>query len=72
MKSIHKIHYSNSDNMGDVISESVDLVVTSPPYPMIQMWDDLFIKHNKLIITALKKGDGAKAFDLMHEVLDPV
>ena len=72
MKSIHKIHYSNSDNMGDVISESVDLIVTSPPYPMIQMWDDLFIKHNKLIMTALKKGDGAKAFELMHNVLDPV
>ncbi|WP_429997456.1 hypothetical protein, partial [Mycoplasmopsis bovis] len=22
--------------------ESVDLVITSPPYPMIKMWDEIF------------------------------
>jgi len=53
-------------------SSSVHLAVTSPPYPMIEMWDDMFVQQNKSIATALKHGDGLKAFELMHGILDRV
>ena len=51
---------------------SVHLVVTSPPYPMIEMWDDMFARQNKAILKALKLSDGFKAFELMHQTLDQV
>lgn len=41
-------------------SGSVALVVTSPPYPMIPQWDDLFA------------GWGARDFESMHRALDRV
>ena len=72
MKTNHKIIFSNSKKMGDVPSESVDLIVTSPPYPMIQMWDEMFCKQNPSIEAALKKAEGSAAFELMHKILDPV
>jgi DNA modification methylase len=49
---------------------SVDLVVTSPPYPMISMWDRMFGKLNPAIRAALKGADGGTAFELMHRELD--
>ncbi len=42
MATTHKIFFKNSINMSFVDDESIDLVVTSPPYPMIEMWDDIF------------------------------
>lgn len=51
---------------------SVDLVVTSPPYPMIEMWDEIFVKQNDRIGQALKRQDGPLAFELMHAELDRV
>jgi DNA modification methylase len=72
MKTNHKVIYSDSKNMETVTSESVDLMVTSPPYPMIAMWDEMFAQQSSSVKKALKKGDGANAFELMHQVLDPV
>ena len=34
-----RFFFNNSKNMGKILSESIDLVITSPPYPMIKMWD---------------------------------
>lgn len=51
---------------------SIDLVVTSPPYPMIEMWDDLFASQNPSIEFALANGNGSEAYDLMHKELNPV
>ena len=48
------------------------LVVTSPPYPMIAMWDDLFTAADSRIAGALATGDGGLAFELMHLQLDQV
>ena len=45
---------------------SVDLIVTSPPYPMIEMWDNLFVSMNNSI------SDSEDAFELMHQELDKV
>ena len=52
--------------------ESVELVVTSPPYPMIEMWDDTFRAQSADADAALADGDGPAAFAAMHEVLAPV
>ncbi|CAB1056703.1 modification methylase [Olavius sp. associated proteobacterium Delta 1] len=72
MRSTHKIYFNSSANMRAIPSSSVHLVVTSPPYPMIEMWDDMFVHQNNSIRNALKKGDGLKAFELMHKILDQV
>ena len=52
--------------------ESVELVVTSPPYPMIEMWDETFTRLDPAIGEALAEGAGATAYDLMHEALAAV
>ena len=72
MKSSHKIIFENSKKMADLPNESIDLVVTSPPYPMIEMWDEIFTAQNKKIGQALRKNDGPLAFELMHQELDKV
>ena len=53
----HKIIIGNSTNMTEVKTKSVHLVVTSPPYPMIKMWDKMFEKV------------GAKNYSQMHTYL---
>ena len=58
--------------MDSIASESVDLIVTSPPYPMIKMWDEMFFEQNPSIEDALKRSHGMKAFELMHKELDRV
>jgi DNA modification methylase len=68
----HQIYYQNSRGMEALESDSVDLVVTSPPYPMIEMWDAMFVDQNAEIGNALNKGDGPVAFELMHAELDAV
>jgi len=72
MKTHHRIFYADSSRLDHVESESVDLVVTSPPYPMIQMWDESFSLQDKKIRKSLDRGDGASAFEQMHRRLDRV
>ncbi|MFX1376528.1 MAG: DNA-methyltransferase [Promethearchaeota archaeon] len=47
-------------------------MVTSPPYPMIEMWDLDFSNSNDEIKQALEEGKGEKAYNLMHEELEKV
>ena len=72
MKTSHKILYQDVQDLKDITSESIDLVVTSPPYPMIGMWDDSFANQNPEIQKALTSGKGMLAYELMHEILDSV
>ena len=58
--------------MDEVPDYSVDLMITSPPYPMIEMWDEIFSKQNTAIGEALKDENGNKAFELMNKELDKV
>ena len=51
---------------------SFDLVLTSPPYPMIQMWDELFAQLSAPINRALQTLQAETAFELMHAELDRV
>lgn len=69
VKTQHKIYFKDCSKMEEIQTNTVDLVVTSPPYPMIEMWDNIFSEQNPLIKDALVKKDGFKAFGLMHEVL---
>ncbi|MEW6673987.1 MAG: site-specific DNA-methyltransferase [Thermodesulfobacteriota bacterium] len=72
MQTSHRILFSDARTIEAVSSNSVDLMVTSPPYPMIEMWDSLFSGQSPAVQAALKKGDGGEAFERMHQVLDPV
>lgn len=58
--------------MESLEDESVNLVVTSPPYPLIEMWDPLFGQMNPSISKALTTGEGSEAFELSHLELDKV
>ncbi len=72
MQTIHTLVQADSRNLDMLETESVDLVVTSPPYPMIQMWDDLFSNLNPKIKKYLQKENGYQAFELMHKELEKV
>jgi DNA modification methylase len=67
-----RIINDNARDMGGIASGSVDLVVTSPPYPMIEMWDGIFTAQDARIGEWLKAGRGREAFCLMHDLLDAV
>ncbi len=62
----HRIEFSDSRSLASIKNESIDLVVTSPPYPMIEMWDSLFSSLNPEIGEALERFDGSRAFELMN------
>ena len=53
--------------MGD---QTVDLVVTSPPYPMIEMWDDIWHPGKSTITKLIDKNKGLEAWEQMHLTLD--
>jgi DNA modification methylase len=72
MRTEHVLHVGDAATMDAVADESVELVVTSPPYPMIDLWDDLFAARDPDVRAALDAGDGDAAFELMHAQLDAV
>ena len=72
MQTKHKIIFADSRALTGIADDSVDLVVTSPPYPMIQMWDGLFSTMSKEAEDALRAHDGNAAFEAMHRELDKV
>ena len=72
MKTTHNILFQDARDLREIPSESVDLVVTSPPYPMIEMWDEMFSHQNPEIQKALLCGDGKQAYALIHQILDAV
>jgi DNA modification methylase len=68
----HAVVIGDSADLSFVADGSIALVVTSPPYPMIAMWDDHFRARDPAIGRALDADDGAGAFELMHRDLDRV
>ena len=56
--------------MSAVPSGSVQLVVTSPPYPMIEMWDNVFF--NPEIKRSFENKQYYVAYGLMHEELKAI
>jgi DNA modification methylase len=72
METTHRVAVGDARELDGIGDDSVELVVTSPPYPMIELWDDVFADLDPAIGAALDDGDGRRAFDLMHGVLDDV
>jgi len=72
LQTFHRIIFRDSRQLGLLDDESIDLVVTSPPYPMIEMWDALFASLNPDIGVYLERGDYRRAFESMHRLLDEV
>lgn len=68
----HHIFWGDATDLSPVADASVDLVVTSPPYPMIEMWDRVFKAQSAEVAQALSRGRGMAAFEAMHQVLDRV
>ncbi|HEY3274936.1 MAG TPA: site-specific DNA-methyltransferase [Methanocella sp.] len=68
----HRMFFKDARDMSEVPTGSVRLTVTSPPYPMIEMWDEMFGAMNPGIKNALAAGDGRRAHALMHGELDRV
>jgi DNA modification methylase len=66
MQTKHRILYDDARDLSKIESESINLVVTSPPYPMISMWDEVFSGMNPDIQSYLDSGDGFSAHKLMH------
>jgi modification methylase len=70
--STHKIIIGAAQNMQQVKNNSIELVMTSPPYPMIKMWDNIMSEQNPEIKNALENNNGSTAFELMHKELDKI
>lgn len=68
----HQIIIGAAQKMEQIKSNSIALVVTSPPYPMIAMWDEIMSDQNPKILEAFKNNNGPLAFELMHLELDRV
>ncbi|MFB6079408.1 MAG: site-specific DNA-methyltransferase [Haloferacaceae archaeon] len=72
METRHRVVVDDARRLDGISDDAVELVVTSPPYPMIEMWDDLFADLDPEVGERLASGDGRAAFDLMHRQLDEV
>ncbi len=60
MTSDYRVIIGDSRHMNEVADVSVHLVVTSPPYPMVAIWDDFFAEAS------------ADSYDEMHDYLNKV
>jgi modification methylase len=56
----------------ELAPNTIDLLVTSPPYPMIGMWDGAFSRSDPSVSELLREGRGMDAFEAMHLQLDQV
>ena len=72
MKTVHSIFNGSSKSMIELKDNSIDLVVTSPPYPMVSMWDECFISQNEEIGKSFENKDYINAWLGMHKVLEEI
>jgi len=70
VKTTHRLLTGDARDLDGVSDASVHLVVTSPPYPMVAMWDDAFRSMSSAAAAALDASDGGAAFEAMHVELD--
>ncbi len=75
----HTVIIGDSRSMREIEDESIHLVVTSPPYPMIEIWDSLFRNLDEKIDRLWRKMEASsrdeyvrEIYDLMHENLEMV
>jgi len=67
-----RVIIGNSNKLDKIKNKSVNLIITSPPYPMIKMWDDLFNSLNNKITQDLIETKPKTAFELMHKELEKI
>jgi len=72
METTHRVTVGDARTLTTIDDNAVELVVTSPPYPMIELWDELFTELDPAVSEALAAGDGRAAFEAMHAELDPI
>ena len=83
MKTTHKIIIGDATNMKEIEDNSVHLMITSPPYPMIEMWDDMFRSAIPEVDQIWKKMENEtddkkkeeyidRIYELIHEYLGKV
>ena len=79
MQTNHKIILGNSQKMTEIPDNSIQLIVTSPPYPMIAMWDKLFCEIEPTVAALWRKletkgndADVQQIYDAMHNYLAKV
>ncbi len=72
MRTTHTLHIGDARDLSALKTASVHLVVTSPPYPMIEMWDESFGLAGPEVSRQLAEGRGMAAFESMHGALDEV
>ena len=75
----HKIIIGNSQQMPEIANNSIQLMVTSPPYPMIKMWDTLFSKADPKIAGLFQTLEAqgreeivTQIYNAMHDYLSKV
>ncbi len=71
MQTEHKVYKASATIMKEIQNESVSLVVTSPPYPMIDMWDDSF-RTQTVSIDVEDEARVDNTFYDMHRILNDV
>lgn len=65
-----RVFFHSADHMKELESGSVQLVVTSPPYPMIEMWDHLF--ETLLHLPPGTFTEQTNPFEISHQFLDKI
>lgn len=70
MQTEHRILRADARELA--LHEEVELVLTSPPYPLIEQWDADFAAMSPAAGAALAAGEAAAAFEAMHQELDRV
>lgn len=72
MRTTHRLLLGDARQLQGVETASVQLIVTSPPYPMVQMWDEVFRALSPASGEALDAGQGMVCFEAQHQALDAV
>ncbi len=72
MRTNHTILTHSAIDLDGIADDTAHLVLTSPPYPMIEMWDTIFSQQIPAAKRALEEMDGPAAFEAMHALLDKV
>lgn len=72
MKTTHRLLNRNANDLQTIPDKSIHLIVTSPPYPMIEMWDQSFIQQDRSISEDFRHGEYHTAFEKMHHILNGV
>ena len=72
MRTTHKLFFQPAQDMSAIADASINEIITSPPYPMIEMWDEILDSQNATFADAMNDGAVDVAFESSHQELDKV